>query len=74
MKFLIVDWPGNKMVGIFNNDGLGQVANTPKDWLLSELQCLFSVYDIKNAEIEFVDYEYIVNERTRRGLEFKPIL
>ena len=33
-----------------------------------------SYYDLIDVEIKFVDYQYIVDERIKRGYDFKPIL
>ena len=74
MKLLIVDWPDNDMVAIFKDETLDQVANTYKENFLSELQSIYSVYDLIDAEIKFVDYQYIVDERSKRGYDFRPVL
>ena len=74
MKFLIVDWPDNDMVAIFKDNTLDQIANTFKETFLSELQSIYSIYDLIDVEIKFVDYQYIVDERSKRGYDFKPIL
>ena len=74
MKFLIVDWPDNDMAAIFKDNTLDQVANTYKENFLSELQSIYSIYDLIDAKIKFVDYQYIIDERIKRGYDFKPIL
>lgn len=73
MKFLLLYWDNNDMIGIFKDTVLEQVMNTSKRMFADNLLFLKDLYHCDTLELEFISSHDELNKmRASRGMEKKP--
>lgn len=75
MKFWLIYWEDNDMVGIFEEPSLEQVMNTSKRTFADNLLYLKDLYHCDTLELGFISSHDELNKmRVSRGGEKKPTL
>ena len=73
MKFWLLYWDDNDMVGIFKDTNLEQVMNTLKRLFADNLSYLKDLYHCDTLELVFVSSHDELNKmRIDRGMKKKP--
>ena len=73
MKFWLLYWDDNDMVGIFKDTNLEQVMNTSKRLFADNLAYLKDLYHCDTLELEFINSHDELNKmRIDRGMKKKP--
>lgn len=73
MKFLLLYWDDNDMIGIFKDTDLEQVMNTSKRMFADNLLYLKDLYHCDTLELEFISSHDELNKmRSSRSMEKKP--
>lgn len=73
MKFLLLYWDDNDMIGIFKDTDLEQVMNISKRMFADNLLYLKDLYHCDTLELEFISSHDELNKmRASRSMEKKP--